>query len=73
LALLLAFGCQFTGLAVAYALSRSAAFADTLSRSVHSGIGDNGRLAVAFGIGLAIQAVLSIGGYFLWLRRQATR
>ena len=45
LALLLAFGCQFTGLAVAYALSRSAAFADTLSRSTHLSFGDNGRLA----------------------------
>lgn len=70
LALVLAFGGQFIGLALAYMLFRSDTFSETLGRFSRSNVGDNGWLAVSFAIGLAIQAVLSIITYLLWPRKQ---
>jgi hypothetical protein len=72
LALLVAFGCQFIGLAVAYVLSRSEGFSEGLARLAHSSVSYEGRLAVAFGMGLLIQAALSVTGYVLWPRRRGT-
>jgi len=72
LALGVAFGCHFTGLAVASVLSRSQAFSEAVARLAHSSVSYERRLAAAFGVGLLIQTGLSITGYVLWPRRRRT-